>query len=108
MKLSRIIGLIGIAVLVLARIFDFGQYTVSGLFTADSYYLPLREFVEEPRVRDMEDLVIDLHTRSEQRKAVIQGGIHLVALVAICVLLQDSRRVSRAPKLETALADREP
>ncbi len=79
----NIVGAVAAVGLCLALLVDFGHLMFGGLFTADSYYLPLAEFVPKEQVRQMEDLVMDIHTQSMHRQGILLGVIHVTALAAV-------------------------
>jgi hypothetical protein len=85
--LLNIVGIAAIGALGFALLLDLGSVTFAGLFTADSYYLPLAQVVPEANVAQMEDMVIDIHTGIMKRQGMLFGAIHVTALAAVVLLL---------------------
>jgi len=81
------VGLVAIFCLGIALVNDLNAWLMPGSFTADAYYLPLAKFVPPADKRQMEDLVIDIHTQLLRRQSLIFGIIHGVSMVAMVVLV---------------------
>ena len=76
-----------IAIVLLAFMVLFQIYRLqgTGMFHADYYYLPLREFVDADRQYEMEAMVIDRYNAASKRSAVI--SLVVLGIVLSCVIL---------------------
>ena len=98
-RLILSLGVVAIFLLLSALLFDISNCVFGGLFTADTYYLPLREVVPEESVREMENTIIDVHTRVMCRRSIVLGAVHIVALVALLSALRTRNNgLSTIPK----------
>lgn len=58
-----------------------------GTFHADSYYLPLREYVEPSRQREMESMIIKLYNDHNQRKNSASFILHTIPVACLFLSL---------------------
>lgn len=82
-----------VSLLLLAIFADLGAITIGGLFTADVYYLPLRN-IDVGDSRDaLESAIIRIHTDALTRKHSILIVIHSLVLASALLALWCSKRV---------------
>ena len=76
-------------------------FSGTGTFHADSYYLPLREFVASSQQDAMETRVIELYNAQQRRMAtrsIARDGVTLACLVMARLLLSRVENESDTPK----------
>lgn len=71
-----------------------------GIFLADYYYLPLREFVPEANRRAMEDRVIALYDAQAHRRAMIGVVAFLSQIVLLSVALRWALKDCKGVRIE--------
>ncbi len=68
--------------------------TGTGTFHADSYYIPLREFVAEDRQRVLEDAVVDLYNTSQFGTGLLLFSVFTFQMVCILFARWSIRRAN--------------
>ncbi len=58
-----------------------------GTFSADYYYLPLHEYVEPSRRREMEEMIIKLYNDQNQRKNSVLFFLHTIPVACLFLSL---------------------
>jgi hypothetical protein len=89
MRLFRILLIVPIALIGLSFLVSLLTLPGTGTFHADSYYLPLREFVAEPQRKEMESKVIEIYNSQQRTRTIMllaRDGVCLVCLVAARLL----------------------